>query len=87
VSGARCVPAPGTRSTGTLYGHGQDIGRDPSAITVSAHVFLGPDGAGRVADTIASLAERGLDLAIVYVPVPHNPGVLAPLVETLAPLR
>jgi hypothetical protein len=70
-----------------LYGHGQDIGRDPWAITVSAHVVLGPDGAGRVSDTIASLAERGLDLAIVYVPVPHNPGVLAPLVETLAPLR
>jgi hypothetical protein len=76
-----------TRKRDVLYGHCQDIGRDPSEITVSAHVFLGQDGPGRVANTIASLAERGLDVAIVYVPVPHDPGVLAPLAETLAPLR
>jgi F420-dependent oxidoreductase-like protein len=76
-----------TRKRDVLYSHCQDIGRDPSEITVSAHVFQGQDGPGRVADTIASLAERGLDLAIVYLPVPHDPGVLAPLAETLAPLR
>jgi hypothetical protein len=38
-------------------------------------------------DTVAALAERGLDLAIVILPPPHDPAVLAPLAEALAPLR
>ena len=55
---------------------------------LSSHVRLGPDGdAGPVVDTAAALGDQGLDLAIVILPPPHDPAVLVPLAEALAPLR
>ena len=69
-----------------LHAHCADIGRDPSEITLSSHVRLGPAGPGAVAEEAAALGKQGLDLAIVYIPQPHNPAVLAPLAEALAPL-
>jgi F420-dependent oxidoreductase-like protein len=63
-----------------------DIGRDPSEITTSIHLFLGEDGPGAVADQAAAFAELGMDLGIVYIPVPHDPRVLEPLADALAPL-
>jgi F420-dependent oxidoreductase-like protein len=71
-----------------LHAHCRDIGRDPGEIMLSSHIRLGPGGeTGPAVDTIAALAERGLDLAIVILPPPHDPAVLAPLAEALAPLR
>jgi len=71
-----------------LHAHCQDIGRDPKEITLSSHVRLGPDGdPGPVADTAAALGDQGLDLAIIILPPPHDPAVLAPLAGALAPLR
>lgn len=69
-----------------LYRHCADIGRDPKEITLSSHVRLDDDGPGKVAETTAALAEQGLDLAIVVLPVPYDPSVLTPLAEALAPL-
>ena len=63
-----------------------DIGRDPSEITTSTHLRLGPEGPGAVAEQAAAYAEAGMDLGIVYIPVPHDPAVLEPLAEALAPL-
>jgi hypothetical protein len=61
-----------------------DIGRDPKEITLSAHVQLGPDlDYAKVVDEAAALGEEGLDLAIVYLPPPHDPGVLEPLAEAI----
>jgi F420-dependent oxidoreductase-like protein len=82
------TPEEFARKRDVLHAHCQDVGRDPSEITLSSHVRLSPDrDYGQVADTVAALAEEGLDLAIVYLPPPHTPAVLAPLAEALAPLR
>jgi F420-dependent oxidoreductase-like protein len=70
-----------------LHAHCRDIGRDPAEITLSSHVRLGPDhDYSAVADQAAALGAEGLDLAIVYLPPPHTPAVLAPLADALAPL-
>ena len=57
-------------------------------ITVSTHVRLGPDGdMNAVAETAASFAGVGLDLAIVYLPPEQQSrDVLGPLADALAPL-
>ena len=34
-------------------------------------------------DEAAALGKEGLDLAIVYLPTPHNPAVLEPLAEAI----
>ncbi|GAB3003586.1 LLM class F420-dependent oxidoreductase [Amycolatopsis acidiphila] len=70
-----------------LHQHCEAIGRDPKEITLSSHVRLGEDrDYAKVAADVAALGEQGLDLAIVYLPVPHTPEVLEPLAEALAPL-
>ncbi|MFI1912914.1 LLM class F420-dependent oxidoreductase [Nocardia sp. NPDC020380] len=81
------TPEEFARKRDVLHAHCADIGRDPREITLSSHVRLGEDGAfGPVVDQIAGLAAEGLDLAIVYLPTPHTPKILAPLAEALAPL-
>jgi F420-dependent oxidoreductase-like protein len=76
------------RKRDALYAHCQDIGRDPKEIMLSSHIRLGSGGeTGPAVDTVAALGEQGLDLAIVILPPPHDPAVLAPLAEALAPLR
>jgi F420-dependent oxidoreductase-like protein len=70
-----------------LFGHCADIGRDPSEITLSTHLRYDADaGVGVLAEQAAAYAEAGLDLGIVYLPPPHDPAVLEPLAEALAPL-
>jgi F420-dependent oxidoreductase-like protein len=81
------TPEEFARKRDVLYAHCADIGRDPREITLSSHVRLGADGdPAPVVDQIAALGEQGLDLAIVYLPVPHRAAVLAPLAHALAPL-
>ena len=81
-------PEEFARKRDVLHAHCRDVGRDPKEITLSSHVRLGPDGdPGPVADAVAALGDRGLDLAIVILPPPHDPAVLAPLAEALAQLR
>ena len=82
------TPEEFARKRDVLHAHCQDVGRDPKEIMLSSHVRLGPDGdPGPVADAVAALGDQGLDLAIVILPPPHDPAVLAPLAETLAKLR
>ena len=58
-----------------LHEHCADIGRDPAEITTSTHLPLDPDGGpGPLAEQAAAFAEAGLDLGIVYLPPPHDPG-------------
>jgi F420-dependent oxidoreductase-like protein len=81
------TPEEFARKRDVLHAHCADIGRDPEEITLSSHVLLGDDGdPGPAADQIAALGERGLDLAIVYLPPPHDPRVLGPLAEALGQL-
>jgi F420-dependent oxidoreductase-like protein len=70
-----------------LHQHCADIGRDPEEILLSSHVmFDATKGASAVADQAAGFAEHGLDLAIVYLPEPLDPSVLAPIADALSPL-
>jgi F420-dependent oxidoreductase-like protein len=67
-----------------LTSHCADIGRDVHEIMLSAHVRLGEDhDYAKVIGEAAALAAEGLDLAIVYLPPPHDPAVLEPLAEAI----
>lgn len=51
---------------------------------MSAHVRLNPNlDYQRAVDEAAALGAEGLDLAIVYLPPPHDPAVLEPLAEAI----
>lgn len=63
------------------------IGRDPREIVVSQHVPYDPQaGPERAAERAAERGELGVDLAIFYLPPPHDPAMLAPLADALAAL-
>lgn len=72
------------RKRAVLAAHCADIGRDPREIMLSAHVRLSPDRdyAQLIAEA-AALGDEGLNLAIVYLPAPHDPAVLEPLAEAI----
>jgi len=78
------TPAEFARKRDILAAHCADIGRDPKEILLSAHLRLAPDLRYRalIEDAIA-LGAEGLDLAIVYLPVPHDPRVIEPLAEAI----
>jgi len=74
-------------SLAILHERCAEIDRDPSEITTSTHLLYDPAGGpGPLVEQAAAFAEAGLDLGIVYLPVPHTPTVLEPLAEALAPL-
>ena len=67
-----------------LASHCTDIGRNPAEIMLSAHVRLGDDlDYGKAIADAAALSEEGLDLAIIYLPTPHDPAVLEPLADAI----
>ncbi|MCB0995132.1 MAG: TIGR03560 family F420-dependent LLM class oxidoreductase [Acidimicrobiales bacterium] len=62
-----------------------DIGRDPAEILVSQHIpYSHADGPGATAERIAANADAGLQLAIIYLPPPHDASLLEPLADALA---
>jgi F420-dependent oxidoreductase-like protein len=64
-----------------------EIGRDVGEIVTSTHVRFQPEsGVGPLVEDAAAFAEAGLDLAIIYLPPPHDPAVLEPIANALAPL-
>ncbi|HLS78909.1 MAG TPA: LLM class F420-dependent oxidoreductase [Nocardia sp.] len=78
------TPEEFTRKREVLAAHCADIGRDPNEILLSAQKRLDPElGYSEVVDWAAALGERGLQLAIIYLPPPHDPAVLEPLAEAL----
>lgn len=78
------TPAEFARKRDVLKAHCADVGRNPKDIMLSAHIRLSPDHNYRavVEDAIA-LGAEGLDLAIVYLPVPFDPRIMEPLAETV----
>jgi F420-dependent oxidoreductase-like protein len=77
------------RKRDVLYEHCAAVGRDPSEITLSSHVWM-RDGSASALDevvrTIELLAPERLDLAIVYVLPPLDVRVLEPLASRPANL-
>lgn len=78
------TPTEFARKRDVLKAHCADVGRNPKDIMLSAHIRLSPDHNYRavVEDAIA-LGAEGLDLAIVYLPVPFDPRIMEPLAETI----
>jgi F420-dependent oxidoreductase-like protein len=72
------------RKRDVLAAHCADIGRDPKEILLSAQRRLDPGlGYGELIEWAAALGAEGLDLAIIYLPPPHDPAVLEPLAEAI----
>jgi F420-dependent oxidoreductase-like protein len=69
-----------------LAKHCAAIGRDPAEIMTSAHIRFDPANIASVADDAAAWRDAGLDLGVVYLPVPHTPAVLEPVAEAIRPL-
>jgi F420-dependent oxidoreductase-like protein len=69
-----------------LEEHCAAVGRDFAEITTSTHLRLDPGNMSALVEEAAAFAEADLDLGIVYLPPPHTPAVLEPLVEALSPL-
>jgi F420-dependent oxidoreductase-like protein len=70
-----------------LHEHCADLGRDPSEITTSTQLrFSADDDPKAVAEQANELAAVGCDLVVVYL-TPHDPALLEPLANALAPLR
>ena len=78
------TPAEFARKRDVLKAHCAEVGRNPKEILLSAHLRLSDDRGSRgvIEDAIA-LGAQGLDLAIVYLPLPHDPAVLEPLAEAI----
>lgn len=67
-----------------LAAHCADIGRDPNEILLSAQKRLDPElGYTETIDWAAELGAEGLELAIIYLPPPHDPAVLEPPAEAI----
>jgi F420-dependent oxidoreductase-like protein len=76
------------RKLDVLRGHCADLGRDPGGIVVSTHLRLpAPDDVGPLVEQAEAFAAAGLQLGIVYLPPPHTPTVLEPVVTALEHLR
>lgn len=78
------TPAEFARKRDVLKAHCADVGRNPKDIMLSAHIRLSAERGHRgvIEDAIA-LGAEGLDLAIVYLPLPYDPAVLEPLAESI----
>lgn len=78
------TPAEFARKRDVLKAHCADVGRNPKDIMLSAHIRLSPERGHRgvIEDAIA-LGAEGLDLAIVYLPLPYDPAVMEPLAESI----
>jgi F420-dependent oxidoreductase-like protein len=74
-----------TRLKGVIADHCATFGRDPADIMTSAHIRLDPANPKAIADDIAAFADAGLDLGIIYLPPPHDPGLVEIAADVAAP--
>ena len=78
------TPQEFARKRDVLKAHCADVGRNPKEIMLSAHIRLTPERGHRgVLEDAIALGAEGLDLAIVYLQLPHDPAVLEPLAEAI----
>jgi F420-dependent oxidoreductase-like protein len=79
------TPEEFARKRDALHQHCEDLGRDPAGILLSSHVPFAGD-AKATAEHAAQLAEIGVELGIVNLPRPLDPGLLEPLATALGEL-
>lgn len=67
-----------------LFAHCADVGRDPQEIRISAQLAWDAEtDLAQVIDGCAALGDRGLDLAIIYLPTPYEPAELEKLAHAI----
>lgn len=72
---------------GVLLEHCAAVGRDPAEITCSVNVRMAsPDDLGVAVEQAAAFRDAGVDVVIVNLPQPFDPGILEPLASRLAEL-
>jgi F420-dependent oxidoreductase-like protein len=75
------------RALEILDGHCADIGRDRSEILISTQVRFDPtESLDKAVEEWGALADVGVELGVIYLPTPHDPALLSPLAEAIAPL-
>jgi F420-dependent oxidoreductase-like protein len=74
------------RTLDVLHQRCAEVDRDPATITTSIHVRADWSEPASVADECARWADAGLDLAILYLPTPHDAAVLPAVAEAIVPL-
>lgn len=83
------TPEEFARKRDILHARCTDIGRDPSEIVTSAHIWLksgSHEDVSRLVDEIAAFQNVGLEAAVIYLPLPLDPRVLPPLAVELGTL-
>ena len=66
-------PESFARSLEILHGHCEEIGRDPSDITVTAQVIHDPaTGGAATRERVEELGEAGCELVVLYLPETHH---------------
>jgi F420-dependent oxidoreductase-like protein len=87
-SAAATTPAEFVHKRRVLGERCAELGRDVREITTSTHIRLSPgQDINEIAATAAAFAAEQLDVAIIYIDPPLDPGVLQPLAEVLATVR
>jgi F420-dependent oxidoreductase-like protein len=76
-------PEEFARKRDVLHEHCEDLGRNPSEILLSSHVFFAGD-VNAAAEQAAALGEVGVELGIVTMRPPLDPRVLEPLANALS---
>jgi F420-dependent oxidoreductase-like protein len=67
-----------------LDGHCADCGRDPKEIESSITLWYDPErGPAALVDEADAFGEAGVDLTVIYLPIPHTHDVLEPLAEAI----
>lgn len=74
------------RDLDVLHTRCTEIDRDLTTITTSAHVWVDWNEPGAAAEECAKWAEAGLDLAILYLPPPHDARPIPAVADALASL-
>ncbi len=66
---------------GVLHRHCEEVGRDPSEITLSLQYWVKPDDLGSSVEELKRFQDAGVSHFVLVVPPPHGPGIAARVAE------
>lgn len=71
-----------------MWGHCQDVGRDPTEIACSSHLSIAPDpDPGEVAQRAATMFDTGIDVVILGFTASHDGGTVESIATAIAELN